>query len=161
MNAMTQSARGPVSPNRLQTAGLGLVVAAAASGLVAYAAYGDPTAPQHQKDAVPSIIVIAVVIAAAVFGALVPKALTALDGNGERRHLWALVPAIVALLTTVAFWSGVPLIIGVAAAMLGVAGRREAIARGAATRPYTATLVLAAVAAVGSVAVTLIGNLAH
>jgi len=160
MNAMTQASRTD-APSRLQAAGLGVVVAAAASGLIAYAAYGDPTAPQHQKDAVPSIIIIAVVVAVAVFGALVPKALAALDGTGERKHLWALVPAIVALVTTVAFWSGVPLILGVAAGLLGFAGRREALDQGAATRAYTATIVLAGIAAVGSVAVTLIGNLAH
>ena len=161
MNVMTQTNRGSDAPNRLQAAALGMVVAAAASGLAAYAAYGDPSAPQHQKDAVPSIIVVAVVVAAAVFGALVPKALSALDGNGDRKHLWALVPAIVALVTTAAFWSGVPLIIGVAAGLLGWTGRRDAIARGAATRAYTATLVLAGIAAVGSVAVTVIGNLAN
>lgn len=161
MNAMTQATRGSLAPNRLQLAGLGLVVAAAASGLAAYAAYGDPTAPQHQKDAVPSIIVVAVAVAVVVFGALVPKALAALDGTGARRHLWALVPAIVAVVTTIAFWSGVPLILGVAAALLGMTGRREAVLHRTATRPYTATLVLAGIAAIGSVAVTVIGNLAH
>lgn len=158
MNAMTQIGRSPLASNRLRAAGVGAVVAAAAAGLVTYAAYGDSNAPQHQKDAVPSIIVIAVVVAALVFGALVPKALRALEENGARRHLWALIPAIIGVIATVAFWSGVPLVIGAAAFMLGTTGRREAIARGMSTRPYTATLVLAGIATVGSVLVTIVGN---
>lgn len=158
MNAMTQASRGPLASSRLRTAGVGAVVAAAAAGLATYAAYGDPSAPQHQKDAVPSIIVIEVVVAALVFGALVPKALQALEGRGERRHLWALIPAVIGVITTVAFWSGVPLVIGAAAFMLGSTGRREALASGASTRAYTATVVLALIAAAGSVVVTIVGN---
>jgi hypothetical protein len=82
---------------------------------------------------------IAVVAAAVLFGRVVPGAI-----DGPRPARVALVLAALALLTGVAFWSGLPQVLGPAAIVLGLAAPRNgesvaAIAIG--TIAYVASLV--------------------
>jgi hypothetical protein len=130
-----------LSPGRSTTlTAIGTCIASAA--LVTYAAYGDPHPENGQESAVPILIAISCVAAAIAFGLLVPRMLDTLAG---RR--WALGTGVVAAIATpVAFWAGVPLALGVAA----VVGGRRAGSR--------AAVVLGAIAVVGSVLMTVVGN---
>jgi hypothetical protein len=137
---------------------IGVAVAIAASGLAGYAAYGDPHANSSQRSAVPVLVGIAIVVSAAFFGLLVPRLVNAIRAASPRAARGATVCGVAALVSTVAFWSGVPLVLGVAAALLGADGRQVARAGGMASRPYTAALILGVIAVVGSVAITVLGN---
>jgi hypothetical protein len=131
---------------------IGVAVAIAASGLAGYAAYGDPHANSSQRAAVPVLVGIAIVVSAAFFGLLVPRLVNAIRAASPRAARGATVCGVAALVSTVAFWSGVPLVLGVAAELLGADGRQVA------SRPYTAALILGVIAVVGSVAITVLGN---
>ena len=137
---------------------IGVAVAIAASGLTVYAAYGDSHAGSSQRSAVPVLVGIVLVVAAAVFGLLVPRLLNAIRNVSPRAARGATVCGVAAFVSMVAFWSGVPLVLGAAAALLGADGRRAVRASGMASRPYTATLILGVIAVVGSVAMTVLGN---
>jgi hypothetical protein len=69
------------------------------------------------------LLVVTAVIAVAglgVFGVVVPRALRRDSAGGTA--LWLSVPAL--LLTLPAFWSGLPLVLGVGGVVIGNAGRR-------------------------------------
>jgi len=128
------------TPTRSTAVAIGTTVAAAA--LVAYSAYGDPHPEGNQESAVPFLIVVSCVVAGAAFGWALPRMT-----RGSRASRWALATGIVAVvLTPVAFWSGVPLVLG---AVATVGGRRGG---------SRAALVLGVVAAVGSVLMAVVGN---
>lgn len=135
--------------------GLGALVAAAAISY--YGAYGDPRHIASQERAVPFIIAVLAVVAVLVFGLLVPAGLRALEAGPTRWRGGSLAVGIVALLTLpVAFWSGLPLVLGTAAWLLGATGRRAG--RGGLA---TATLVLGIVAVAGDLVLTILGNLSR
>lgn len=158
MSTISEVRQGPVASVRGLAAKVGAVAVVAAGGLATYAAYGDPHAKSGQESAVPSLVVIAVVVGLIVYGWVVPKGLQSIRSGGRHAARWALVPAVVALLVSVAFWSGLPLVIGPGALMLAAEGRAQAAARGAGARPFTIALALAAFAVVGSILFTVLGN---
>ncbi len=91
-------------------------------------------------------VLAAIVIAGAVaFGLVVPRALRRESAGGAALGLS--VPAVLLLLP--AFWSGLPLVLGVAGFVVGNAGRRAERGAGA----CIAATVLGALAAVGYLAV--------
>lgn len=85
-----------------------------------------------------------IVLAALVFGLVVPRGLRHESAGGR-----GIVMAAIALLLVVpAFWSGLPLLLGAAAAILGYAGKRAHTGSGRAT----ASLVLGLLAVVAYLA---------
>lgn len=86
-----------------------------------------------------------VVTAAVVFGYVVPRALYRQSAGGTALALS--VPAILILLP--AFWSGLPMVLGVAGVMVGNAGRNADTG----SRKSIAGLVLGAVAVLGYLAI--------
>ena len=94
-------------------------------------------------------VALEVVVAAVVFGVVVPRGLRH-DSAGGR----ALVLGVLAVLLVPAFWSGLPLILGVGASLLGYAGKRAAEGSG----KSTAALVLGLLA-VAAYAAIYLGNL--
>lgn len=92
----------------------------------------------HNWAEVISMVALIAVVTGIVFGFAVPRSL-----RGERPGRPALAYAIVAALVIVpAFWTGLPLVLGVAAMILGNAGRTARTGAGASI----AALVLGALA---------------
>lgn len=92
------------------------------------------------------LIVTAILVActALVFGKVVPNALRKTSAGGTALGLS--IPAL--LLLVPAFWSGLPLVLGVAGAILGNAGRRAPTGAG----KCIAALAIGALAALGYLA---------
>jgi len=152
---VTAPAPAPSALSRSVRWGLGSLAVGVA--VAVYGAYGDPHPKSSQEHAVPFICGVLAVIAVAVFGALVPAGLRGIASRPGRWSGWALTTGIVALLATpVSFWSGLPVLLGTAAAVLGVAGRRTGT--GGRGLP-TAALTVGAFAAVASVVIAVLGNL--
>ncbi|MDP8926863.1 MAG: hypothetical protein M3M97_08140 [Actinomycetota bacterium] len=80
-----------------------------------------PPVYQDQLRALPIIVVVLLVIAAVLFFFIVPRA-----ARSNRPAVAGLVCSILGLLLVVAFWSGLPIVLGTAGALLG----REARATG-------------------------------
>ena len=94
---------------------------------------------------VSSVILVAVI---GVYGLVLPRALMRPSAGGTALALS--LPA--ALVTLPAFWSGLPLVLGVAGAMVGFAGRRAA----SGARASIAAVVLGALASMAYLAIYLI-----
>ena len=91
----------------------GLVVGAIAAATVTWGAHGAGDL---------AILVTAVAVATAlVFGVVVPRALRTTGSGG--RALWLALPAIVILFPL--FWSGLPLVLGSGAVMVGLVRRHD------------------------------------
>lgn len=114
-----------MGPVRSAAAKWGLGVAAVTAAYDVYGVFGDDTAPASQRDALPFMIAMGLVVVAIVFGLLVPAGLRAIDQRAASASRWALGHAIAAMVSIVVFWSGLPLILGTAAVVLGVAGGRS------------------------------------
>lgn len=109
---------------RSTAAKFGALVAVFAAACVVYGAYGDPTASQSQRSAVPVVLTIALVGTAIVFGLLVPAGLRAIAAHSTATR-WSLGHAIAGLLLVPVFWTGLPLILGAGALVLAANQRRE------------------------------------
>ena len=130
-----------------------------AAAVIVYGAYGDPHHKSNQESAVPFLLIVTAVVAAAMFGWYVPKGLRALREERTHAARWAVVPGIVALvLSPAAFWSGIPLILGAGAALLGWQTREQRLAAGSPTRPGTAAVVMGVIVVAGTIVVTVLGN---
>lgn len=158
MSTLSQAGPQRQASSRTVAAGIGLIAFALASALIWYGAYGDPHPQKNQEDAVPSLVLIAFVVAALVFGALVPLARRAVLASRPRAGAWCLGLAVPAVLALVAWWSGIPLVLGAAGAWLAREGRALAQAEGASSRRFTVALVLSGVAVVLPVAYTVVAN---
>lgn len=130
----------------------GAAAAVVAAGVAIYGAYGDPHSQASQESAVPFLVIVDVVVTALLFGLLVPRALR----SGSVR--WGLITSIVSVVALAAFWSGVPIAVGAAGALIGAQGRQRARDNGTRAGGHTAALVLGAVAVVATVAWTVLGN---
>jgi len=93
-----------------------------------------------------------VVLAALVFGLLVPRALR----SGSAR--WGLITSIVSVLAMAAFWSGAPIVLGAAGALIGAQGRQRARDNGTPAGAHTAALVIGALVVVAAILATVLGN---
>lgn len=131
-------------------AAIGIVSTAAAVALAVYAVLGGPNAQQHQVDSLPYVIGFVVVVGAIVFGLVVPWAKR--RGQGNRPATAGLVASMFGFLTVVAFWSGLPLILGGAGIALGLEGQDRSATAGRPGLARTAMIVgaLAVVLGVGS-----------
>lgn len=154
MSQTLQTSAGPAARARTwQLAALaGAATAVVAAGIAIYGAYGDPHPKPNQESGVPFLVVVDVVLAALVFGLLVPLALR---GGSARLGL---VTSIVSVVALAAFWSGAPIVLGAAGALIGAQGRQRARENGTRTGAHTAALVLGAAAVAVTVVVTVLGN---
>lgn len=114
---MSTIATQPVADRPTRTVLAGVLTAAAAVVLAVYSAYGDPHAQAQQKNAVPFLAGLSLAAAALAFPLLLPR----LSRESSRR--WSTLTGVIAVIASVVgFWTGVPLVLGVVAA---IAGRRN------------------------------------
>lgn len=134
----------------------GLPALVVAVAVAVYGAYGDPHPVASQEQAVPFICAVVAVVALGVYGLLLPAGLRDIAARPGFWSGWALALGIVSVLATpVSFWSGLPVVVGTAGALLGAAGHRSAPAgRGLATT----ALVLNILAVVATLAMSVLGN---
>jgi len=123
-------------PPRALLAKAAVAAAAGAAALATIGSYGNDDQWSH----VPFLIGIAVVVSAFVFGLLVPRALRAIDNGAPSATRWILGHGVAAVMLLVVFWTGAELIVGTAAILLALTGRRRATGSGT---PYRVTLWLA------------------
>jgi hypothetical protein len=124
---------------------------------VVYGAYGDSHASSSQKSAVPFLLVIVAVAATVVYGLLTPLALRSVAGQGPAGRRWAVGLSVASVLSLAIFWSGLPLILGGASALVGYEGRSGSQD----SRAFGVAWWLGLAAAALEVIVTVVGNLAH
>lgn len=157
--AQTMVERGRIGGNggRARAARVGAVATVLAMALIVYGTYGDSQASDSQKSGMPSVLLIALVVAVVTFGVLAPIALRAVAAGTAGGRRWAIGLTTVSIVGLVVFWSGLPLIAGSAAALVGRAGRES----GRDSRAFSVGRVAGVVAAGLSILVTLFGNLAH
>ena len=106
---------------------IGLVLAVVAALLAIFAVYGDSTAPQSQKDSLNTVVPFVLVVAAILFGLLIPWA------KKRSPAMTGLIISILGFLSLAAFWSGLPIVLGGAGATLGLSSRESVAGRGKAT----------------------------
>lgn len=142
---------------RARSARVGGVVTILAMALVVYGTYGDSQASDSQKSGMPFVLVLAGVAAAIVFGVLAPVAIRAVEAGRESGRRWALALGVVSVVGLVAFWSGLPLLVGSAAALVAKTGREHM----GGSKAFSWAWGLGLFAAVASIAVTILGNTLH
>jgi len=155
----TVAEQGRISGNggRARAARVGVVATLLAMALIVYGTYGDSQASDSQKSGMPFVLVMALVVAVVTFGVLAPLALRGVSAGAAGGRGWAIGLTTVSVLGLVVFWSGLPLIAGSAAALVGRAGRES----GQDSRAFASARIAGVVAAGVSIVVTLVGNLAH
>ncbi len=132
---------------------IGIASAIGAAALAAYAVLGGPEPDPDQVRTLPYVVGFALVMAGIVFGLVVPWAEKRSQAPRTNRPAKAgLVASILGLLTVVAFWSGLPVILGGAGVALGLAGRERAAEAGRRRLAVAAIIVgaLAVLLGVGS-----------
>ena len=139
---------------RARAARIGAGVAVLAMALVVYGAYGDPHSNSSQKSAVPFLLGVVVVLSVIVYGLLAPIAVRAAATGSAAAKSWAIGLGVVSVLSLAAFWSGLPLIVGGAAALTGHTGK----SRPGASRAYGFAWWAGLIAAGLSLAITVLGN---
>jgi hypothetical protein len=139
---------------RARAARVGAVVAILTMALVYYGAYGDAKASSSQKSGVPFLVIIVAVLAAIIYGLLTPIALRRAEAPAASGSRWAVGMAVVSFLSLAVFWTGLPVVLGPAAAMVGRTGRDAT----GGSKAYSIAWGLGLFAAVAAVAVTIIGN---
>lgn len=142
---------------RARSARVGGVMTILAMALVVYGTYGDSQASDSQKDGMPSVLVGVVVVALLVFGLLVPLAIRAVEAGRPSGTRWALGLGIASVVSLVAFWSGLPILLGGAGALVAKIGREQT----GGSKALSWAWGLALFAAVAAIAVTIIGNTLH
>lgn len=142
---------------RAMAARVGGVVTILALALVVYGTYGDPQASDSQKSGMPSVLLGVVVVAAIVFGLLAPIALRAVEEGRDAGRRWALGLGIVSVVSLVVFWSGLPLLVGGAGALVGKVGREQT----GGSRAFSWAWGLGLFAVIASIAITVVGNTLH
>jgi hypothetical protein len=99
----------------------------------------------HDVTEIVVCTVVAVAATIGVYGFLLPRALERQSAGGTALAL----SVIAAVLTLPAFWTGLPLVLGAAGALLGYVGRNAASGGG----KSIAAVVLGALAAIGYLAI--------
>jgi hypothetical protein len=142
---------------RARSARVGGVMTILAMALVVYGTYGDSQASDSQKDGMPSVLVGVVVVALIVFGLLVPMAIRAVEAGRPTGTRWAVGLGVASVVSLVAFWSGLPILLGGAAALVAKVGREDT----GGSRGFSWAWGLGAFAAAAAIVVTIIGNTLH
>jgi quinol-cytochrome oxidoreductase complex cytochrome b subunit len=100
-----------------------------------------------------------ILVSAVVFGLVIPWAKRAMDsGASNRPAKTGIVLSILGFVTVVAFWSGLPVILGAGGAALGQIGRERAanVGRGGLS---LAALIIGIIAAVGAAGILVLERL--
>lgn len=139
---------------RARSARVGGVATILALALVVYGTYGDARASDSQKSGMPIVLALVVVAAVIVFGVLAPLALRAAESGRAAGPRWAIALSVVAVLSLVVFWSGLPLLLGGAGALAAKAGREHT----SGSRAFSWAWGLGLFAAAAAIAVTILGN---
>lgn len=155
--AVLDSTHGARFAGRARAARIGVGVAVLAMALVVYGAYGDSQASSSQKSGVPILLAFVAVAAGVVYGLLAPLAQRSVARKAPAARRWAVGLSVVSVLSLVIFWSGLPLIIGGAAALVGNEGRSGSHE----SRAFSAAWWLGIGAAGLAVVVTVVGNILH
>ena len=142
---------------RARSARVGGVATILAAALVVYGTYGDSQASDSQKSGMPFVLVMVAVAAAIVFGLLAPIAIRAVEAGRPAGTRWALGLGIASVVSLVAFWSGLPLLLGSAGALVAKAGREHT----GGSRGFSWASGLGLFAAAAAIVVTIIGNTLH
>lgn len=131
----------------------GVVAFVIGAAVQLYSVYGwgqqpsGATRQSSQQHAIPYLVVGLAVVVALVFGLAVRAGI-----RGEGKAGLALGLAIPALLTTFAYWSGLPVVLGIAAAVIAGAARTAARRAGRGSGLATAATVIAVLSCVLSLA---------
>jgi hypothetical protein len=157
--AQTVVEQGRIGGNggRARAARVGAVATVLAVALIVYGTYGDSQASDSQKSGMPFVLAMALVAAVVTFGVLAPLALRAVAAGAAGGRRWALGLTAVSVLGLAVFWSGLPLITGTAAALVGRAAKETAQE----SKAFSVARVFGLVAAGASILVTVVGNLGH
>jgi hypothetical protein len=138
--------------------GLGALVVACA--LAVFGAYGDPHPQASQEHAVPFICAVLAAVAVGIFGFLLPAGLHGAPARPGRWSGWALALGILGIVAVpVAFWSGLPLLLGTAGVVLGAAGRQAAREAGHGGARSAWAVGLSVFAIVACLAIGIVGTL--
>lgn len=140
-----------LQPSRALLAKVAVAAAAGACVLIAIGAAGSG----DQWSEVPFLIGVAVIVCAIVFGLLVPRGLHAIETGTPTATRWIVGHGVASVILLGVFWTGAELIVGTAAILLAVTGRRRIAASGS---RYRLTLWLAGSAMVLSVAWTVLNT---
>jgi hypothetical protein len=123
----------------------GLPALAAAAAVSVIGVYGDHTLTASQgasqEAALPWIIGVLAVLGGLIFGLGIPRLLRGHSPSG-----WALAAGILGLATLAVYWSGLPVVLGTAALLLGTTGRRNASMQGNTAKLATAAAVIGTLA---------------
>lgn len=139
--------------SRMATIGIASAIAAAV--LPVYAVLGGPGRQPDQVRSLPYVISFALVIAGVVFGLVAPWATRRAQGMRSNRPATAgLVASVLGVLAIVAFWSGLPIILGGAGVALGLTGKERAAEAGRG-RIALAAIALGVIAVLLTVGITL------
>lgn len=128
---------------------VGLVAALALGGALALTAFAT-FAGEQQEDQTSTywgVALFLTLVTALVFGFVVRQSTRAPEGNSAA--LSGLITSLAGILTIVAFWSGLPVVLGAAGAVLGLHGKDRAAAgrgRGGMAKAAVALGILAIVA---------------
>lgn len=160
MSKMLESDAGLESHGvRLQSLKWGAAAAAVAVVGDVYGVYGGPVVHPDQKAGLPFVIALAAVAAGVVFGAVVPWVLRGNRDADNRRAGPGLVLSILGVvLVPVAFWSGVPLVLGAGGWLVGSAARAEARSTGTASKASTAPAALGVLAVSATLVMVVLSN---
>lgn len=142
---------------RARSARVGGVMTILAMALVVYGTYGDSQASDSQKSGMPAVLVGVVVVAAIVFGLLAPAGIRAVEAGRSTGTRWALGLGIASVVSLVAFWSGLPLLLGGAAALVARVGREHT----GGTKGFSWAWGLGLFAPIAAIVVTILGNTLH
>ena len=142
---------------RARSARVGGVMTILAMALVVYGTYGDSKASDSQKSGMPFVLVMVAVAAVIVFGLLAPRALRAVEDGRATGTRWALGLGIASVVSLVVFWSGLPLLLGSAGALVAKAGREHT----GGSRAFSWTWGLGLFATAAAIVVTVLGNTLH
>lgn len=105
----------------------------------------------HDTGEVVSMVALCAVVAGLVYGVALPRALT----RQSAPNLALSLSTVAALVTLPAFWSGLPVVLGSAGALLGHAGRNAVTG----SKRCVAALVLGTLAVAGYVTIYVIDGL--
>jgi hypothetical protein len=155
--AVMDTTHGAGFAGRARAARIGVGVAVLAMAMVVYGAYGDSQASSSQKSGVPFLLAIVAVAAAVVYGLLAPLAQQSVARQAPAARRWAVGLSVVSVLSLAIFWSGLPLIFGGAAALVGHEGRSGLHG----SRAFGAAWWLGLVAGTLAVIITIVGNTLH
>ncbi|SCG77338.1 hypothetical protein [Micromonospora inositola] len=145
------------SPRTTAARGVAAAVVAVLGAAVTaiYGSYGGPSPSPSQEQAVPYVVGADIVVALLVFGLLLPWA----RRSDNRASGWGLGLSVLGLVAIpIAFWSGVVIVIAVAAILLGVHARRAAAQAARPAKLATTAVAVGAAALVLSTALLILGN---